>query len=329
MFQRFWVCGGVYGSRDSLRWLRQAVATQRPDALLFAGGILAPERRHGTRTTHLSLTLEDARFVEEFFAVLGGLGVCSASIHGGIGEPMEEIVQLGMQAELTYPTVHLAHATLLGVDGLAICGVGGVVAEKESLGIDSTSRLMAEYALRPLWTAKQSRKVLLLASPPPGPLGGPEGVPLIGELIDSYHPDLCVVRGSSQRRGSERIGHTLVINPGCLADGWAAWLDWSRAARDQVQFVNLRELASAGHSPSGCPGTVAESAPATPGHSDAEAREKSASRSDIHVRAYHLWEAAGRPPGDGVPFWLEAEKELGQKQQLGHLALDVCGARPA
>jgi len=30
----------------------------------------------------------------------------------------------------------------------------------------------------------------------------------------------------------------------------------------------------------------------------------------IRTRAYHLWEAAGRPPGDGVHFWLEAEREL-------------------
>ena len=30
----------------------------------------------------------------------------------------------------------------------------------------------------------------------------------------------------------------------------------------------------------------------------------------IRARAYHLWEEAGRPQGDGVQFWLEAELEL-------------------
>jgi hypothetical protein len=30
----------------------------------------------------------------------------------------------------------------------------------------------------------------------------------------------------------------------------------------------------------------------------------------IRRLAYAKWEAAGRPPGDGVPFWLEAEREL-------------------
>jgi hypothetical protein len=30
----------------------------------------------------------------------------------------------------------------------------------------------------------------------------------------------------------------------------------------------------------------------------------------IQHRAYQKWEAAGRPTGDGVNFWLEAESEL-------------------
>jgi hypothetical protein len=30
----------------------------------------------------------------------------------------------------------------------------------------------------------------------------------------------------------------------------------------------------------------------------------------IRARAYYLWEQAGRPEGDGVQFWLEAEQEL-------------------
>jgi hypothetical protein len=33
---------------------------------------------------------------------------------------------------------------------------------------------------------------------------------------------------------------------------------------------------------------------------------------DIRFCAYRRWERAGRPAGDGVQFWLEAEQELGQ-----------------
>jgi len=169
--------------------------------------------------------------------------------------------------------------------GRTHCGLGGPIAERKLFGVDSHSRVTAEYALRPLWNAKQPRKALLLAVPPCGPLGGPDGAELVGELIDSYHPDLCVVGGSSERRGCERIGHTLVINPGRLTDGWAAWLDWGRPSAEQVEFVNLPGLVSA--------------VPARP-----------MSKEDIRMRAYLLWEAAGKPRGDDGTFWRQAEKEL-------------------
>ena len=33
---------------------------------------------------------------------------------------------------------------------------------------------------------------------------------------------------------------------------------------------------------------------------------------EIRQCAFLLWEAAGQPPGDGVNFWYEAERRLGQ-----------------
>jgi hypothetical protein len=31
---------------------------------------------------------------------------------------------------------------------------------------------------------------------------------------------------------------------------------------------------------------------------------------DIRLLAYLKWEAAGKPPGDGLCYWIEAEREL-------------------
>ncbi len=39
---------------------------------------------------------------------------------------------------------------------------------------------------------------------------------------------------------------------------------------------------------------------------------KTISDEAIRLNAYLKWEAAGRPVGDGVDFWLEAERELRQ-----------------
>jgi len=41
-----------------------------------------------------------------------------------------------------------------------------------------------------------------------------------------------------------------------------------------------------------------------------EPNGKVVSDEDIRLCAYQKWEAAGKPAGDGVQFWLEAEQEL-------------------
>jgi hypothetical protein len=40
---------------------------------------------------------------------------------------------------------------------------------------------------------------------------------------------------------------------------------------------------------------------------------QSFSAEDIRLIAYRKWEKAGKPTGDGVQFWLEAEYELMKK----------------
>jgi Icc-related predicted phosphoesterase len=232
------MCSGVYGKKSSLEFLREAVKDRNPDAILFAGGILAPSRQPTEKQTPWSMGREDLLFCEEFFAVLGKTDVFSAVIPGPAGEPLDEFYRLGMHAEINFPHVHIAHATLIEKEDVALSGVGGSIGETPLLGIDSYSRTTTEFYLRSLWRAKQPRKILLLPAPPPGPLGGSKGSSLVGELIDSWHPSLCVVAGQSSLRGLQRIAHTLGINPGCLADGSAAWLDWNRPVEEQVELLD-------------------------------------------------------------------------------------------
>jgi hypothetical protein len=49
---------------------------------------------------------------------------------------------------------------------------------------------------------------------------------------------------------------------------------------------------------------------ATPRSTAADAPTKTPDESTIRDRAYALWEQAGYPEGDGVEFWLRAEREL-------------------
>lgn len=241
--RRFLLCSGVQGRPKSLEWLRHAVSRRQPDGILFAGGVLDTARHYVPKaTSEWGLTREDAVFIEHFFETLGQLGVFAAVIPGPVDTPVEDFLRMGMHAEIDYPNVHVVHATLVEKGDIAVTGVGGCISENSVTDPATCSRTFAEYCLRSLWTARQPHKILLLANPPTGPLGGDKGSALTGDLVDSYHPRLCVVGGSSERRGTQHVASTLVLNPGHLAEGWAAMLDWNRAADDQVEFLNLRNL---------------------------------------------------------------------------------------
>jgi hypothetical protein len=50
----------------------------------------------------------------------------------------------------------------------------------------------------------------------------------------------------------------------------------------------------------------------TVGSGDKEHKAPLVSADDIRLRAYRKWESAGKPNGDDISFWLEAEQELMQ-----------------
>jgi Icc-related predicted phosphoesterase len=227
--------------------LRRAARLRQPEAILFAGGILGGVREYAARgATPWGLTHEDALFVERFFETLGELGSFAAVIPGPADTPLEEFLRIGMHAEVDFPGVHLVHATLVQKGDVAVCGVGGRIGTGGAADADTPSRTLTEYYLRSLRAARQPHRILLLAAPPTGALGGTDGSSLMGELIDSHHPTLCVVGGQDERRGSQRVASTLVINPGHLAEGSAAWLDLGRPAQEAVEFLDLRHPGGTG-----------------------------------------------------------------------------------
>jgi Icc-related predicted phosphoesterase len=237
---RFLLCAGVHGREKCFTWLEHTVKRRKPDGILFAGGIIEPFQQAGARAVPRRLTHDDGCFVEHFFKSLGGLGVFTALIPGPLDLPLEEVLRAAMSAELEFPSVHCVHATLVEERDLAIAGIGGPLVEHAS-EVDHVTRTMAEYWLRPFARSDQSRKLLLLSSPPTGALGGSVGSALAGQFIDSYHPAVCIVNGHSDHRGVQQVAKTLVINPGCLADGCAAWLDLSAPAAEQVEWLDLHE----------------------------------------------------------------------------------------
>ncbi len=149
--KRFLVCGGVHGSEAALTWLRQTVIERRPAGVLFTGGILSPDRQYEPSTTEWGLTRDDALFMEHFFETLGERDVFTAVLPGPFDAPLEDFLRMGMNAEQEYPNIHLAHATLIEEDGVAVCGIGGCLVENDCQEPDTISRLR-RITFSALWT---------------------------------------------------------------------------------------------------------------------------------------------------------------------------------
>lgn len=232
--RRFLVAGRIQGSGPALRKLEEAVRRWRPDAVLFVGGILPPDGR-GKRSR------EEIEFLERFFQVVGRFPARAVVIPGPFDAPLRTFLRLGMNAEVEYPGVRVAHAAFLAEEDWGVAGLGGDLTPSDDSGapVIRQSHTSAEYFLRPLWNSKPSLKALLLAVPPSGRLGGFEGNPIVSELLYTSHPHLGAVGGPQEARGFERVARTMVVNPGELAEGSAAWIDLNRPSRQRVRILDL------------------------------------------------------------------------------------------
>lgn len=234
----FIACSGVFGQESAIDKLDELVRARKPDAILFAGGLFASVEADESPSAAAERRHRDMQLLEQFFTALGAMRTVAAVVPGPWDTPLRAFLMAGMNARSQSPGVHLVHCTMATTRDVVISGVGGELTEMEDSGepVVRCSRTTAEYFLQSFGAAPESEKVLLLGSPPKGALGGGQGRAIAGDMIDTYHPKLCVVAGSSQGRGVERVAHTTIVNPGCLSDGSAAWIDWSREIDEQVEW---------------------------------------------------------------------------------------------
>lgn len=235
---RFLICCGTYGQGTALDYLEYLVRSRQPDGVLFAGGVLPRARRFkpGATSTY-GYTNRDAFFVERFFSVLGRLRVFTAIIPGVFDAPLDLFLRAGMKAELEYPYLHVVHTTPSTEKDVAVFGLGVCINGYTDTEIGYYSRTLAMYYLRPMWTCPQPHKVLLLPSPPNCWEGHTGATHLADPLITTYRPELCVIGNTCGTPTVERLASTLIVTPGDLADGSAAWLDRSRHPTHQVELL--------------------------------------------------------------------------------------------
>ena len=92
---------------------------------------------------------------------------------------------------------------------------------------------------------KRGKKVLITHVPPFDTetdklwTGHHVGSPFLRSLIEDYQPDLVICGHVHEARGVDRIGKTTIVNTGCLADGYAAWIELKR--EPEVTFLKIEK----------------------------------------------------------------------------------------
>ncbi len=241
--KRFLICSGINGEPDALETLETIVRERSPDGVLFAGGFLARCREYAPSIdSEFGYTLDQSLFMDHCLSTLGNLNALCAIIPGVFDAPIELFLQLGMSAERDHPRLHLAHVTPVLERDIAIFGLGACINSFTNTNLGNYSYDLAKYYLRPLKTITAPRSILLLPEPLQSWHGDAESRKLTDSLIVSCHPKVCVLGITSTGQQIQRIGPTLVIIPGNLSDGHAAWLDWDRPTEDQVELLTFSKL---------------------------------------------------------------------------------------
>jgi Icc-related predicted phosphoesterase len=127
--------------------------------------------------------------------------------------------QLSVNQYLTSVGLNLHNNTKV-IDGLAFYGLGGSsttpFGTPQEYGDDVLRKILAGFKK----DQSAERRILVSHSPPHGSkvdrtfLGMHVGSKTVRDFIDDFQPDLCLCGHIHEAIGSDRIGNTLVLNPG-------------------------------------------------------------------------------------------------------------------
>ncbi len=79
-----------------------------------------------------------------------------------------------------------------------------------------------------------------MSDPPESWQGDLAGACLADALITAYHPEVCVAGRPGVKGPIQRVGDTLLIHPGELSSGCAAWLDLGLPKDEQVKLLHFK-----------------------------------------------------------------------------------------
>ena len=240
---------------DYIDRLPEVVREAGVDAVLFAGNILQAEARQAewaravqehrlpdrARPEVVEERKNDAESFLTFFRRLHAIGVPVYVIPGRNDAPERFFLQAAFNSEIVTPHIHMVHRSFAPLGGrYMVAGFGGEVT------VEARDH---EFFLRyPGWEAifsldflrhLDAPRILLFYTAPADKVDETDqsGPAAVAHLIKTYDPHFVVCAGVEGRKEKVRLGNTLVVYPGSLAEGDYAVID---TREKEVAFGNLR-----------------------------------------------------------------------------------------
>ncbi len=133
-------------------------------------------------------------------------------------EDPEEVRKAMRDMDIHGKTVKLNDVTVIGFEG--------------ARWISSDEGVFISYdPIHETLKKAEGKKILLTHVPPFDTeadrlwTGQHAGSPFLRSLVEEYQPDLVICGHIHESRGVDRIKKSTILNPGALADGYAAWIE--------------------------------------------------------------------------------------------------------
>lgn len=229
-----------HGAIDILPQLVEKIKQENPDLLLFCGDVVKGYARgnewldavHTGRIPHKELDAikdefaMDDQFIHSFYSTLGDLAIPFVAVAGNMDAPIARFSKKVEQLMNHYPSIHFLHGSYTSVNSISIGGFGGEIhPAEENYFITATtpSKLKQKLSLH--------ADILVFHQPPIGSVVSMEGAvqkghSAVNSIIEKAKPSLVFCGHAHRGQGQEKMGNTVVINPGALKNTNYALVNW-------------------------------------------------------------------------------------------------------
>ncbi len=233
------VVAEIRGNRTAVESLRTIVTSEQIDVLFCLGSVLSggervnrwrTVRQGGEPVTYPDPVVqaqekEDVRFLDYFFDTLTELGIPCFHVPGWYDAPARLYWQSAVNHEVVDGKVQAVHlAPAFFSSEWVVAGFGGRIVGAES----HEDYYVIEH---PAWEAEFGLSFIRRFDRRPILLFHETGLPheamhrIIDHFIKEYQPEFAFVTSPDGRVEDRRVGRTLVVTPGRLADGSYAVVD--------------------------------------------------------------------------------------------------------